>query len=350
MIHNIRAMRHNSTLLTTPSSIFASLIRDLHRARRSIDMEYYIFEADRIGSTIIDILTRKAHQGVVVRLLIDGYGSRRMPHAMLARLLAAGVKVQRNTLLSHSRNHRKMAIIDKSIAHVGGINIADRYVVGNGLGLWHDVELRFTGETVATLAMLFEHDTNVAMGKSMEPLHSQKRHGLQLYWSEAEGGKAIGRLLSDIITTAEQSITLTTPYFMPPRDTLELLAAAVSRGVRVEVIIPERSDIWALDELTRRFVARAETRGIELRILRGAFLHAKLALVDHRRTILGSANLDARSLHINRELMLSTYDRGVSRAAENFLHEMRSKSTSPRRDDLRSAIPAIVTKLLEPVL
>ena len=60
-------------------------------------MEYYIFEADRIGCTIIDILTRKAHQGVVVRLLIDGYGSRRMPHAMLARLLAAGVKVQRNT-------------------------------------------------------------------------------------------------------------------------------------------------------------------------------------------------------------------------------------------------------------
>lgn len=350
MIHTIKAKKLCSRLLTTPSTIFASLISDLHRARRSIDMEYYIFASDRIGNTIASILMRKARQGVVVRLVVDGYGSRRMTRALLRRMTAAGVIIERNTLLSHCRNHRKMTIVDRRVAHIGGFNIADRYVVGNGLGLWHDAALRLTGEVVTTLAALFDYDAMVAAGMRAAPPECIDTQGVELHWSEAKDGRAIGGLLADVVTSAERNITLTTPYFMPPRATLELLASAVQRGVRVEVIIPERSDIWALDELTRSFIARAEARGIVVRILRGAFLHAKLALVDHRRTILGSANLDARSLHINRELMLSTYDRGVCHAAENFLLELRAKSTSPRRDDLRSTIPTFVTKLLEPML
>lgn len=350
MIYSNRAHGDCGELLTTPATIFGSLIADLHRARHSIDMEYYIFASDRTGNAIADILCRKARQGVTVRLLVDGYGSRGITRTLLRRMLSAGVIIHRHKLLRNSRNHRKMTIVDRRIAHVGGVNIADRYAVGNNLGLWYDVQLRFTGRGVASLVELFDYDYMVAVGLRAVPPCTCSSRMLQLLWSEAHGGRAMSELLEDVVTSSRRSITLTTPYFMPPRYVVDLLASAVARGVRVSVIVPERCDVWVLDNITRGYVAMAQKRGVEMLIVRDAFVHAKMALVDGCRTILGSANLDARSLNINRELMLSTRHKGICRAAENFLLGLRQKCSLPRRSDLQSAFPSLMTKLIETVL
>lgn len=350
MIYSNTAHRHHEELLATPATIFSSLVADLHHARHSIDMEYYIFAPDRTGNAIADILCRKARQGVSVRLLIDGYGSRSITRDMLRRLRLAGVDVRLHAILRYCRNHRKMTIVDCHTAHVGGVNIADRYAVGNGLGMWHDVQLRFTGREVATLATLFDYDYMVAAGVRAVPPCPRPSRYLELLWSEAQGGRAMRMLLEDVVTSARRSITLTTPYFMPPRYAIDLLASAVARGVRVTVIIPERCDVWTLDNITRGYVAKAQRRGLEILLVREAFVHAKLALVDGCRTILGSANLDARSLNINRELMLSTTQKSLCRAAENFLLGLRQKCSLPRRGDLQSAFPSLMTKLIETVL
>ena len=119
---------HKLELLTSPSSIFSALIADLQHARESIDMEYYIFANDRTGNLFADILRRKARQGVRVRLIVDGYGSMSVSRAMQHAMAADGVEFSMHTLVSRARQHRKMAIVDGRVAHVGGINIADRYV------------------------------------------------------------------------------------------------------------------------------------------------------------------------------------------------------------------------------
>lgn len=350
MIYSSKRHQHHEELLTTPATIFSSLIADLHHARHSIDMEYYIFAPDRTGHAIADILCRKARQGVRVRLVVDGYGSRSITRDMLRRLRHAGVDVHRHALLSNCRNHRKMTIVDSRTAHVGGVNIADRYAVGNNLGVWHDVQLRFTGRGVATLAELFDYDYKVAAGMRAVPPSPSCACGPELLWSETQGGRAMSVLLEDVVTSARRSITLTTPYFMPPQYVVDLLASAVTRGVRVTVIVPERCDIWVLDNITRGYVANAQRQGIEMLMVRDAFVHAKMALVDGCRTILGSANLDARSLNINRELMLSSRQKSLCRAAENFLLGLRQKCSLPRRSDLQSAFPSLMTKLIETVL
>ena len=350
MNYSNRAKKHCAELLTTPSTIFSHLIADLQRARQSIDMEFYIFASDRIGQTIAELLCRKSRQGVRVRLIVDGMGSLWGTSKVFRSLRDNGVDLQRYTHIGHCRNHRKMVIIDGRVAFIGGINIADRYVVGNRLGVWHDVELRFTGGCVHSLASLFDYDYALAKGVAAQPPAPEAYGDMRLSFTELGGGGAMMRLMEDVVEDAEHSLTLLTPYFMPPKRLLDRLSAAVLRGVEVTVITPERCDIWALNELARHYMRRAQTRGINIIVVRGAFLHAKLAMVDDRRTVLGSANIDSRSLAINRELMLSICRHEVCRRAEEFILRLRKMGSRPHAEELRSAIPSFVTKVLEPVL
>ena len=291
-----------------------------------------------------------ARQGLRVRLLVDGLGSRRLSRPMRERMLASGVDILSYQPFSHNRNHRKMTIIDSRIAHVGGVNIADRYVVGNNLGTWYDVQLRIENDRVAELAELFDYDCMLCSGLRVVAPQPSARQGVDYYWSECNGGCAMPQLLEDVIEGAEHSLTLISPYFMPPRRTLDMLSDAVARGVRITIIVPERCDIWALDDVMRHYVGRAQLRGIDMLITRSAFVHAKLALVDGCRTVLGSANLDSRSLYINRELMVSTTRRDVCQAAGHFIARLREISTPPLERELHSIIPSLITRLFEPVL
>ena len=341
--------RHSEALLTSPQEIFTSIIKEVQRACQSIDMEFYIFLGDRIGNTIASLLCRKARQGVRVRLVVDGYGSRRMPRGMRQRLINDGVQLRMVHTFSHSRNHRKMVIIDQHIAFVGGINIADRYVVGNELGRWYDAVLRTTGGVVSELLQLYDYDFAATYRDSAPTLYTST-HNPMLYWSEAGGGGAMRRLLQDIVDSAEREITLTTPYFMPPPSTLKLLHRAIERGVRIHIIIPRRCDIWLIDDIMRHSIREAEELGIEISLLDNAFIHAKLALVDSRRVVVGSANLDTRSLGLNRELMLSTVNRTICASAKEFLYELQSMTTPSRDHKIRCYLPRFITKVIRPLM
>ena len=347
MRKNNNIPKSEQVLLTSPSKIFSSLIGDMQRARRAIDMEFYIFEDDNVGRSVARLLVRKAHQGVRVRLLVDGYGSRNIGREMKRMLVNNGVEVVTYSSLSHLRNHRKMVIVDECVAHVGGVNIADRYVLGNRLGVWYDVELRFTGRDVETLAKLFQFDYLSAKGDNYGVDTPQGRQ-LSLHWSEADEG--IDMLFERVAREVRNELIITTPYLFPTRRTIALLRDVVKRGVRVTIIAPERCDVWALDRLMRAMYGEIMDVGVELRLLRGAFVHAKMALVDGRKVVLGSANLDARSFHLNRELMLSTSDRGVCREARRFVTMLLDASTPPHDDERTTKVPRFVVGLLRSYL
>ena len=349
---NTDPKRHHrdQELLISPSAIFSSLIADLQRAHETIDMEYYIFANDRTGRLFADILRRKARQGLRVRLIVDGYGSFALSGAMRRALQHDGVELQCHTLLSHSRYHRKMAIIDNRIAHVGGINIADRYVVGNTLGKWHDVQLRLVGEVVHAVSRLYDYDYMASEGLKCEVPMLYNGGGVQVVWSESRGRRAMYNLLNDVVCSAEHAITFTTPYFLPPRSVMHHLARTVARGVVVTLIVPECCDVWLLDQVMRRRLAEAVRLGVDVRICRRAFLHAKLAIVDGERVVVGSANLDSRSLYHNREIMVATDSRRVVDSAESFVRDMLDRSTVPTKRDMRSFIPSIVSRCFEGLL
>ena len=348
-MRNRAKIRHSEELLTSPQEIFTTLIKELQRARESIDMEFYIFLGDRIGNTIATLLGRKARQGVRVRLVVDGYGSRKMPRKLRQRLSSNGIQLRVVHSLSHRRNHRKMVIIDKRIALVGGINIADRYVVGNELGVWYDAVLRIVGGSVTELSRLFDFDF-MPHTKHSALIPESSAHSPMLYWSESGGGGAMLRLLYDIIDGAEREITLTTPYFMPPQGVLEHLRRATRRGVRISVIIPRRCDIWLIDDVMRHSIREAESLGIEVFILDNAFIHAKLALVDSHRVVVGSANLDAHSLGVNRELMLSSRNRTTCASAKQFLHELQQMATPAHDNEIKCRLPRFITRAIKPFM
>ena len=348
-MRNCKGYDLKEELLTSPQEIFTSIIKEVQRARESIDMEFYIFLGDRIGNTIASLLCRKARQGVRVRLMVDGYGSRDMPRSLRRRLLSNGVQLRIIHTLSHSRNHRKMVVVDQRMAFVGGINIADRYVVGNELGKWYDAVLRVTGTTVAELRQLFDYDFEVTDSHS-SPTIDTSAHSPMLYWSESGGGGAMTRLLQDVIDSAESDITLTTPYFMPPQPTLQRLQQAVVRGVSIRIIVPHRCDIWLIDDVMRHSILEAQELGIEIYLLNNAFIHAKLALVDSRRVVVGSANLDARSLRLNRELMLSTFNRNTCTTAKLFLEELLQMATPAIESKIKCHLPRFISRTIRPLM
>ena len=341
--------KHSEELLCSPQEIFTTLIKELQRARASIDMEFYIFLGDRIGNTIATLLRRKARQGVRVRLVVDGYGSRKMPRALRKALLADGIELRVIHTFSHCRNHRKMVIIDQRIALVGGINIADRYVVGNKLGVWYDAVLRIVGGSVTELSRLFEYDFAPRTTQStLSPTTSA--HSPMLYWSESGGGGAMTRLLYDVIEGAEREIILTTPYFMPPRGVLKQLSHAIERGVHIRVILPRRCDIWLIDDIMRHSILEAQEAGIEVLILDNAFIHAKLVLVDSRRVVIGSANLDAHSLGVNRELMLSSFNRSTCISAKQFIEHLQSLASPAQCHEIKCFLPRFISRAIKPLM
>ena len=349
MFMGARNKRADEQLLTKPATIFGNLIADVQHARRSVDAEFYIFASDRTGRAFAELLGRKSRQGVHVRLLVDGFGSRGLASSVRRKLRDDGVELCLFSGAGNCRNHRKMAIIDGTVAYVGGVNIADRYTVGNRLGVWHDAELRFEGHDTAMLSQIFEYDYAMANGRraSIDVVDDGR---MGVYWTECGGGGAMERLFTDVVRGAERELIITTPYFIPTPRSFSLMHEAVMRGVEVRVIVPEYSDVWAIDDVMHHHFARAMSVGIDVAVCRHSFLHAKMAIVDRRRVVVGSANLDARSFNVNREIMVSTYHRGVCADAVLFVDRLMRLSTPPTSRELRCRLPNFVVRMLEPLL
>ena len=214
---------------------------------------------------------------------------------------------------------------------------------------WRFFSWLITGTGIAELSRLFEYDFTPRTKHSALTL-TTSAHSPMLYWSESGGGGAMLRLLYDVIDGAEREITITTPYFMPPRGVLQRLREAVERGVRIRIILPRRCDIWLIDDIMRHSILEAQDIGVEILILDNAFIHAKLALVDSRRVVVGSANLDTHSLDVNRELMLSSFNRTTCTSAKQFLLQLQSMTTPARNHEIKCRLPRFITRAIKPLM
>ena len=297
-----------------------TLLREIRLAQKRIHIETYILKADAIGREIVSALTQRARAGVEVRLLLDGVGSFGTPQFLCQPLIKAGGEVaQFNPILpmqgkgsANWRNHRKIAIFDGQTAVIGGQNISLNYlgyVPSNRR--YRDCSFLIDGPAAGALERVFIADWCQATHREPKEFVEILRHQPLLNGKTqikiiSSGPDCVGDPLWEayikLIENAEKSITIMTPYFIPDRTLFRLLVNAAQKNIEVKIILPRRSDHRLLDFARRWYLRKLKEAGAKILFYKSGVLHAKLFLVDDETAIVGSANLDMRSLFFNYEI------------------------------------------------
>ena len=328
-------------IFTSGREAFDVILDDMAAAKNHIHLEYYIIEDDKIGKRVKDVLIKKAREGVEVRIIIDDVGSWSLDSDYLQPLLEAGVHVHAFlpvrfpyfTNKINYRNHRKIVIIDGEIGHVGGMNIADRYIEGNEeVGSWKDMQLRINGEAVHSLQIIFLTDwyfvtRQVLNDDRFFPEHfTEDRRLVQITASGPDSDWAsIMQSYFAAIATAEDHIYIATPYFIPNESILTALKTAALGGVDVRIMLPFKSDSHVVYRSTLSFVGELLETGVKIYFYKKGFNHSKLMLVDGIFSSIGTANMDIRSFDQNFEVNALIYDEEIAARLEtDFLEDLES--------------------------
>ena len=316
--------KNKLTILHNGAQTFAHLLEDLQKAEDHIHLEYYIFEDDVIGNTIRDILMAKARQGVEIRFIYDDVGSWSLSKKFIREMEEAGIQTGcfmpvRFPLFAHKvnyRNHRKIVVIDGKVGYVGGINVADKYIDGDPeLGPWRDTHLRIHGYAVQSLQSVFLADWYFVTQDLEEDVRyfppNQVTHRQLVQITSSGPDSDWGSIMQayfTAITTAEQYIYISTPYFLPNESILTGLVTAALRGVDVRLLLPGRSDLNLVRWGSLSFVERLLEAGVRVYLYGKGFNHGKIMMVDDVFSSVGTANMDVRSFDKNFEVNALLYD------------------------------------------
>lgn len=308
------------TLLNDGQATYAAMFHAIQLAKDHINLETFIIEDDEVGRSFADLLLQKQAEGVQVRLIYDSIGSLKTPTAFFQRLRSAGVQVVEfnplNPFKTHSfwllknPDHRKMLIIDGTVAIAGGINISSVYssslsgrkAKGSSLP-WRDTDVQIEGPAVAEFQRLFldtwqkQKGPDISEGKFFPPLKEIGTALVRVVGSTpGEDNRITFVVYVSAFTFAEHSIHLTNAYFIPDDQILNALAAAAKRGVDVKIILPSTTDSsMALNAARYNYSALLQA-GVKIYERRNAILHAKTAVIDGVWSTVGSTNLDYWSL------------------------------------------------------
>ena len=317
-----------------------ALWEQVDSAARTLDFCTYVLGQDPMADALCQKLVRKAHEGVKVRLLLDGVGSMFEGHPNRRALAAAGVDVAIFVPPLHSprrgrinlRNHRKMAIADGSWLWCGGRNLTAQYFEGApGATAWKDLSFDLRGALAERALECFEGDwalaTERARKKQVPIAEGASGPIAQLFPSGPDqSDDTVYSLLVTAFFKARERIAAVTPYFVPDSTLLMALTLAARRNVAVDLVLPATSN-HPMTDLARHRALR-ELAGAGVRIwLVPEMIHAKAIVVDDAVAVVGSANLDERSLFLNFELMVAFYERDDVRRYADWIDRQASGAT-----------------------
>lgn len=312
------------TLFTNGHDKFETLIRDIDNAKRRVWIEYFIFANDSIGTLVMDHLVQAAQRGCDVRVVTDYYKDRERHYGMSRpeyadSLAALGVDFQmfdRYKVLWFNhvcRDHRKIVNIDDFIGYIGGLNIADYYIVGKpSFGGWRDTHVRITGPAVEGLALLFHNQYSASGGVreytfEANPVTKRNEKDLSVVYFERvhNGGyKKQAETRNAIIAAldaAKDTIRLVSPYLLPTHTVRQAIIRALDRGVHMEVLFSKVGDSPMLSYGNYHFAKRLFKHGAHIYLYKGEFHHSKIMMIDGQVCMVGSANLNSRSLKYDYE-------------------------------------------------
>ena len=326
---------HNNkvTLLMSGQEKFDDMFSAIRQARHSIHLEYFNFRNDSIAMLLFDLLREKRREGVEVRALFDGFGNDSNNQPLLKKHVKAlrddGIDIWefdpiRFPWVNHiwPRDHRKIVVIDGSIAYTGGMNVADYYIKGTEqVGAWRDMHCRIEGGAVNQLQLIFSRiwekttgediwkpeyfraytpesfdslksDTTLSAGKKLVGIVNREPHTTN---------KIMRQLYVKAIDDAQDSIRIINPYFTLRPCVTKALKRALKRGIKVEIMVSAKSDIPLTPDCVFYQVHKMMKLGAIVWLYQPGFHHSKIMMVDGRYCTVGSTNLDARSLRFDYE-------------------------------------------------
>jgi len=328
-------------IFTDGNEKFEELFKCIENANESVHVLYYIIKNDDLGKKLIDLLEKKANEGVEVRLLYDSIGGRKLKKQDVQGIIDAGGKVGKffSSIFKHLnfkinyRNHRKIVVIDGRIGFVGGFNVGNEYLgLNKKFGYWRDTHIKIIGAAVTDLQRRFFLDWGNA---TREDLNYQPKYFPQMTEEEVDGDAAIQIVTSGpdgrdetikqnyvkLISSAQKSIYIQTPYFAPDASVMEALKIAALSGVDVRIMIPNKPDHMFVYWATYYYVGELLKYGVKVYTYENGFLHAKTVVIDSVVSSVGTANFDVRSFKLNFEVIAIIYDTMKSTELKNIFEE-----------------------------
>ena len=314
------------TPLVNGDVAFPDMIGRIDNATRSVALSTFIFDNDRVGRNFADALARAVSRGVEVRVLVDAVGSRYSWPPIMRELKRNGIPYARfmKTVVPwrmpflNLRNHRKILVIDGRVGYTGGMNIREGHLLGlNPRRPVQDLQFRVEGPVVGHLMQVFSEDWAFSTKEVLD--------GENWFPELAEVGPILSRGISDgpdedfdkaritmlgALAAAQREVAVITPYFLPDMELISALSVAAMRGVDVRILIPRVSNQPLVKWASTALLWQVLQRGCRVYMTAPPFDHSKLMLVDGAWTLVGSANWDPRSLRLNFEFNVESYDEG----------------------------------------
>ena len=377
------------TLLLTGQEKFDDLFLAIKQAKSSIHLEYFNFRNDSIANQLFNLLADKVKEGVEVRALFDAFGNmsnnKPLRKKELKNLRERGIEIYefdpiRFPWVNHvfARDHRKIVVIDGSIAYTGGMNVADYYINGTKVvGEWHDMHCRIEGDEVNTLQKIFiktwnkvtkQHLSGAKYYRGDRPnttfvdlkrpaVDSLNNMMVGIINREPRTSNAIIRkFYTTAIDVAKDSIQIINPYFTLNRAIKKAIKRAVKRGVKVDIMLSVRSDIPLTPDCGFYNAHQLMKRGCNIWMYMPGFHHTKVIMVDGLFCTVGSANLNSRSLNFDYEANAVIVNKEVTQELCNLFNAEKKESfllTPKKWNEMRTPWKKFVgwfAHLLAPVL
>lgn len=317
---------NHTEFFSVGEKFFERLYDELARAERYIYLDYFIVCPGAVWDRLFEIFEEKVRCGVDVRLIYDDIGSiMRVDKKFIKRLRDAGINCKIFNKISpilssrqNYRDHRKICVIDGNTAFVGGINLSDEYAnITHPFDYWKDTAVMikgsaaevFANEFLASFGGLLSRGDKIEEFASLNVERFEERGIVSPYFDSPFENRQVCRdLYATLISSAEKSICITTPYFVPDYEIENAIKNALLCGVKVKIVIPGTYDKWYVRELSQMYAARLEKYGAEVYLYSPGFIHQKMLVADGVYAVTGSSNLDYRSFYLSFESGVFMYD------------------------------------------
>lgn len=309
----------------------ADLIPEMEKAEKFIFLEYFIINPGQVWDKVLAVLKKKAAQGVEIRLMYDGFNSiLKLPRKYPEKLEKMGIKVKVFAPVipffsSHQnyRDHRKILIIDGKLAYNGGINLADEYMnYIDRFGYWKDTAVKISGDAVKSFTAMFLQMWNITSAEEEDygkylcidcEVEPSKENGFVIPYNDdpCNGEDVAEEVYIDILNKAKSYVYIMTPYLIPENEIITALRFAAQRGVDVRIIMPHIPDKKVAFAVAHTYYLKLLDAGVKIYEFTPGFVHAKMFLADDVKAVVGTINLDFRSLYEHYECATFIYGNPV---------------------------------------
>lgn len=349
------ARRNDVEMFVNGDEIFPPMLDAIRSAQETVEFLTFVYWSGDVAEDFADALSSAARRGVHVRVLLDAIGAAKMPADLVERLEESGCEVAWYHPLDwytvkrlNNRTHRKVLVADRRVAFTGGVGIAAEWEGdAEGPGQWRDTHFRVRGPAVRHLHAAFAENWRRATGEVLsDPIPrdslDERGPGRATPLATSPRGRAsdIGVVLWVLLARAERTVDIATPYFLPDENLVDAIAATAARGVRVRLLVPGPH----LDRKVVRWASYATfddliDGGVEVWEYQPTMMHTKTMVVDRRWAMVGSANLDNRSMELNDELVLIVDDERLAGQLEESFDADLERSERLSRSDVQTIGP-----------